>query len=302
LRSKPTLPAVARSRRFQQALGRRLRVLDQDLPAALEHDAQALHRTRVASRRLREVLPVIEQSVAALPELHRSRRRQVRHLTRALGGVRELDVALELLDEITSRHHHFNRSAAAVRAEIQRERAARYADMIRSLDEIKPGRLTRELESLGAAGRKASAADQRRLLQRRVLRRAAALERTIDEAGALYAFDRLHLVRIAAKKLRYVLELVQELTRVGTTRLVSRLKQVQDLLGRLHDLEVLAAYVRRVREVPAPRGAGTGSGSHGLIGVIERETRVLHAEYLRRAAMLQAVTASCRQDVGARLR
>jgi CHAD domain-containing protein len=299
LRAKPTLPSVARSRRFQQALGRRLRVLDRELPAALDHDAKALHRTRVASRRLREVLPIIEQSAALAPTLHKSR---VRSLTRALGSVRELDVALELLDEIASGHHHCERAAAAVRVEIQRERAARYADMIRSLEDIKPSRLTRELASLGNSLKSASGAEQRRILARRVLRRADALDAAIVRAGALYAFDRLHLVRIAAKKLRYALEVVHELTRVGTRRLVKRLKEVQDLLGRLHDLEVLAGYVRRVRDLPAPRGGGPIGGSRGLIGIIDKETRELHAEYLRRTGLLRVVTAACRQDVGARLR
>jgi len=301
--AKPTLPSVARSRRFQQALGRRLSVLERDLPAALEHDADALHRTRVASRRLREVLPVIERSAAiAAPPLRKSRGR-VRRLTRALGGVRELDVALELLDEIATRHPHLERAAAAVRAEIQRERAGRYADMIRSLEDIKPGRLTRELASLvEVPDATAPSAEQQRRLHGRLVRRAAALDQAIEQAGALYAFDRLHLVRIAAKKLRYVLELVAELTRIRTTRLVSKLKATQDLLGRLHDLEVLAAYVRRVRETPAPLGPGHAGRRRGLIGVIETETRELHAEYLRRTGMLQAVTAACRQEVSARLR
>jgi CHAD domain-containing protein len=299
VRAKPTLPSVARSRRFQQALGRRLKVLDQDLPAALEHDAKALHRTRVASRRLREVLPVIEQSVALAPPFHK-RRGDVRRLTRALGGVRELDVALELLDEVVSKHHQYDRVAASVRAEIQRERAVRYAHMIRNLADIKPGRLTRELASIGAALKSASAAEQRRLLARRVSRRADGLDAAMERAGALYAFDRLHLVRIAAKKLRYALEVVDELTRVGTRRLVKRLKETQDLLGRLHDLEILAGYVRKMREMPAPRSAAT-TGSHGLLGVIEKETRELHADYLRRTDLLRAATATCREQVGARL-
>jgi CHAD domain-containing protein len=301
--AKPTLPAVARSRRFQQALGRRLTVLERDLPAALDHDADALHRTRVASRRLREVLPVIEKtSATAAPPLRKSRGR-VRRLPRALGGVRELDVALELLNEIASGHPHLERATMAVRAEIQRERAGRYADMIRSLEDIKPGRLTRELASLTEVpNATAPRAEQQRRLHGRLLRRAAALDRAILAAGALYAFDRLHLVRIAAKKLRYVLELVAELTHVRTVRLVKKLKASQELLGRLHDLEVLAAYVRRVRELPAPYGKGRGVRGQGLIGVIEMETRELHAEYLRRTGMLHAVTAACREEISGRLR
>ncbi len=295
MRAKPTLPSVARSRRFQQALGKRLTVLDRDLPAALDHDAEALHRTRVASRRLREVLPVIE---APGPRPDRKSRGRVRHLTRALGGVRELDVALGLLDELVARHPHLDRPSAAVREEIHRERAVRYAEMIRSLESIKPGRLTRELAALAATRGAPSRAEQHRRLRARVLRRARRLDHSIDEAGALYAFDRLHRVRVAAKKLRYVLELVPELSRVGTTRLVNRLKEVQDLLGRLHDLEILAGYVRRGQDLAASTRPARGTG---LIDAIEKETRELHALYLRRTAVLRTVTAACRDEVGKRL-
>jgi CHAD domain-containing protein len=298
LNAKDSLRSVARSRRFQQALGKRLTVLDRDLPAVLEHDAEALHRTRVASRRLREVLPVIEAPAGVQPR--RGNRGRVRRLTRALGGVRDLDVALVLLDELAAGHPHAAPLAAAVRDELHRDRAVRYAEMIRSLADIKPGRLTRDLASLVETPHAPTGAQQHRRLRDRVFRRAARLNRAVDEAGSLYAFDRLHRVRIAAKKLRYVLELVQELTRVGTTRLVTRLKETQDLLGRLHDLEILAGYVRRVRGLPPPRRPSGGRA--GLIEAIEKETRELHAEYLHRASTLRAVTAACREDVGHRLR
>lgn len=299
MRAKRSLPSVARSRRFQQALGRRLSVLNRDLPAALEHDAEALHRTRVASRRLREVLPVIEAPDGSPISPSRKRRGRVRRLTRALGGVRELDVALALLDELSNQHPQWSPTVGAVRAEIQRDRAVRYADMIHSLEDIKPGTLTQELASLAEAPHPPTGAEQHRRLRERVLRRARRLERRIDEAGALYAFDRLHLVRISAKKLRYVLELVQELTRVGTTRLVGRLKDVQELLGRLHDLEILAGYVRKVRDATAARRS---AGAAGLLDAIAKETRGLHAEYLRDVTSLRSVAAACRAEVSERLR
>lgn len=299
MRAKDSLPSLARSRRFQQALGRRLHVLDRDLPAALQHDAEALHRSRVASRRLREVLPVIESpALDALARGSKSRSR-VRRLTRALGGVRELDVALALLDELAAGRPELGVAAEAARHEIQRERAAKYADMMRRLDEIKPGKLTRDLNSLASDGRQApSRKEQQRRLRERVVRRARRLNLALEEAGALYAFDRLHLVRIAAKKLRYSLELVQELARVGTTRLVARLKEAQDLLGRLHDLEILAGYVRRVRGVlPGP----PSDSALALLQSIEQETRELHAQYLRAVPILRKVVETCSDSLRQRL-
>ena len=44
-------------------------------------------------------------------------------------------------------------------------------------------------------------------------RRAVALQATMENAGGIYLPDRLHQVRIAVKKLRYVLEIARELSR-----------------------------------------------------------------------------------------
>jgi CHAD domain-containing protein len=292
------MASVARSRRFQQALGRRLRVLDRDLPAALDNDAEALHRTRVASRRLREVLPVIEasSSVRRLAEKNRGR---VRKLTRALGGVRELDVALALLDELSAGDPALVAGAAAAALDVRRDRAVRYADMIRRLDEIKPEKLAADIKALANGDDLPPASVQHRRLKNRVSKRAGRLENAIEAAGALYAFDRLHLVRIAAKQLRYALELVGELAGIGTARLVARLKGAQDRLGRLHDLEVLAGYARRTRA--GMTDEKTASSASRLLSHIEQETRELHAEYLRGVPMLRAVVDECLGAVAERL-
>ena len=71
------------------------------MPAAQSGDETSVHQARVASRRLREALPVLGTSADA-HALDRVDRR-VRRITRALGPVRELDVALLLLAELEGR-------------------------------------------------------------------------------------------------------------------------------------------------------------------------------------------------------
>ena len=61
-----------------------------------EGDVRALHRTRVASRRLREILPVLQLD----PGVARRLGRRLRKVTQRLGAVRELDVLCLLLDEL----------------------------------------------------------------------------------------------------------------------------------------------------------------------------------------------------------
>ena len=63
------------------------------MPAAQSGDESSVHQARVASRRLRGALPMLNARVDA-DAVNRVDRR-VRKITRALGPVRELDVSAE---------------------------------------------------------------------------------------------------------------------------------------------------------------------------------------------------------------
>src|SRR5512134_188457 len=76
----------------------RFEALCEHLPESVTGDALAVHQARVASRRLREALPVVGPA-AGVRRLQRAMR-HVRLVTRALGPVRELDVAQEVLQAL----------------------------------------------------------------------------------------------------------------------------------------------------------------------------------------------------------
>jgi CHAD domain-containing protein len=84
------------STRRYDLLRSRLDSFTRTLPGLESGEIGAVHRARVASRRLRELLPVleIEQAVA------RKIGRRLRKLTRRLGDVRDLDVITLLVDEL----------------------------------------------------------------------------------------------------------------------------------------------------------------------------------------------------------
>ena len=76
-------------------LHRRLRAFARALPDACGGDVNAVHKARVASRRLREALPVV---LADVPTKKAKRlARGFRRITRALGPVREIDVTIGVL-------------------------------------------------------------------------------------------------------------------------------------------------------------------------------------------------------------
>ena len=283
-------------RASRDALSRRLQVLDRNLPAAVgPGDVEAVHRSRVASRRLREALPVMHAETGG-PALRKGRK-AVRGLTRLLGGVRELDVSLAILEELKRENPALAASIDRVRVFVDRERLQRRDEMLRGVEELGPEKLRKRLTALAETEGLAPVAERRERLRRRLPPRVAGVAQAMDAAGSLYAFDRLHRLRIAVKKLRYLLELVHEVARVGTLRLVRRLREVQDLLGRLHDLEVLAGFTRTTVGVHPTHGPEL----RALLDVIERETRERHAEYLRLAPRLAAVLEACRTDLDRRL-
>src|SRR5262249_8726484 len=83
----------------------------------------------------------------------------------------------------------------------------------------------------------------------RVVHRAGCLRSAMAGAGAAYLPERLHTVRMAVKKVRYAVELSSDVS--GTKKATSALrtlKRGQDMLGRMHDLQVL---IERIRELQA---------------------------------------------------
>jgi CHAD domain-containing protein len=285
------------SQAVRRAFTHRVRALARELPGALEDDVEALHRSRVASRRVREILPVLEVGEDT-PRGVASLRHRVRQLTRTLGGVRELDVSLAILDELAGRHPDLAGAVAAVRADVAEARRARREAMGTQVEALAALQLPDELERLAPGVGIDPPAGRLGILARRLARRADRLEAATDEAGALYVPERLHEVRIAAKQLRYALELVHEFGGVATRRLTNRVKRYQDLLGRLHDLEVLSGQVRKHLWAGTD---GLAEGAARLQGVIDRDIRELHAAYLAGAGALHDVVVACRADIQPRL-
>ena len=260
-------------------LRQRLVSLLRAMPAAQAGDEISVHQARVASRRLREALPVLG-TTADEDALDRAGKR-VRRITRALGPVRELDVTLSLLAELDTKQLAPKRAIARVRAAVIEERQKRRRAM---LAEIKPSRL----EKLRKRLVQVAAPAQRKEPTRTALAEAAAkaserakrLRAAIDRAGGIYLADRLHRVRIEAKKLRYALEIQRELTQSRASARMNRLKHHQDLLGRVHDLEVLIERTREVQASLPAKNRRAMAELNRLIRALEAECREGHAVYM----------------------
>jgi len=261
-------------------LSQRLTTLIDAMPAAQAGDMRSVHQARVATRRLREALPVVGASVSAR-SLARMRR-QVRRMTRALGPVRELDVALAHLDELATSSVISPGALARVRQVIAQERLARRRDMLEAITPGKLEKLRRRLGEVGTTEDRALKAAAIEAAEDQVSRRGQRLATAIEYAGGLYLPDRLHAVRVATKKLRYALEIERELKKLRATARIEQLKRLQDLLGRMHDFEMLIVRTRQLQADVAGSDRRLALELDRLVGTLEQECRQLHAVYMRR--------------------
>ncbi len=281
-----------------ESLGLRVEALAGHLAAALDGDERGIHQARVASRRLREIVPVVTDTQGGRGA---RLRRRLKRLTRALGPVRELDVAGALLTERAG--GKAGPGVVALQAHVtERRRAA----LERLQDACDPGRakrliggltdLVREVEEAARRGQGALPRRERRRLARRVIDRARALGVAVAEAGAILIVERVHAVRIAAKRLRYALELTGELRLARTGTLVSSLRTMQDVLGALHDLDVLRAEAAGFRASLPPESI-LATDLDLMTNALDADIRHLHARYLRRARALAALTDRVRDRI-----
>ncbi len=275
-----------------QLLQRQSRALKRHLPSAVKGDDKAVHRARVASRRLRESVLVLATGLKG--SRANKARRKIRRLTRALGMVRELDVALRAVDELGSGNEIPRSATDELRAHILTERQRRRDEMLEALDAVDAAKLGRRLASVAAAIDAAESLEWRQSLSKRLLKRSKRLKAVIDEAGQLYAPDRLHQVRIAVKKLRYGLELAAESGAQAAGPLTRTLRRAQDLLGRIQDLQVVRSHVEAVQAASAraPR-----KGLATIARRIDDESRRLHGRYVAMAQPLSEIALDVRRLV-----
>ena len=249
-------------------------------PGVVSGEAAAVHRARVATRRLREALPVLDGDRRGGRRL----RKDLRTLTRSLGPVRELDVTLGLVVRLLHDEPSLDTALETIRVRLMERRLRRRARLLRDIDHLDIAGVLARVRALSAHG--SSKAPRNRQvpvdgpeIRRRMASRATSVGRAVDRAGALYAPEALHAVRVAVKKLRYSLELGRVARIVGAARAATRLRRYQDLLGEWHDWQILSAHASRVQ------GATPVDDEHladftTLAARVEDRCRALHVEFM----------------------
>ena len=221
-------------------------------------DPDAIHDMRVASRRLQQVMDLIFPT--PLPREARRLRRKLRRCRRALGDVRNCDVLLDHVERRLARRRSSNREAwTAVKQHLEERRTESFARAIRKLSRLNLAvfymRTKAVLDRLGPK------ADQGQIAQPLAHPDGVALQpfpRRLAQVlvGVWSEFEKqvaashsdpsatsIHAARIAAKRLRYLLEVVSQFGMPGSSQALTWLRRIQQHLGDWHDMEVLEEMI-----------------------------------------------------------
>lgn len=223
-----------------------------------DEDPEDVHDARVATRRLRASLQVVEGIFDA--GLLRELRRGLRRVARSLGVVRDYDVFLEAVRAFRDRLPEERRSImepllTAIESARAPARARLIADLkskrferflyqfavflttpgVGVVDQTETGVPTRVRDFAGSA-------IWRRYEQWRAFD--AVLDGAPDEVR--------HTARIAGKRLRYTLEFFADALGPGVDQALRPLMDLQELLGNLQDAVVAREYIRELKLTDDP--------------------------------------------------
>ncbi|MBI5430815.1 MAG: CHAD domain-containing protein [Nitrosomonadales bacterium] len=242
---KGTVPNIAGTDTLADVLQRLiwscLQHLQNNLRGAMKSDdAEYLHQMRVALRRLRVVLRMAEKfrpdgKLAAL-------RLEISALCIALGHVRELDVFIAQTVQPMCKRMAGHTGLQALLATCERQRSDCYAALRGAAQASELQRLILDFSiwMSGAywqqqGGTEARARDFATRRLRKLAKRFAQYGKQLNTVDA----ERLHALRILAKKLRYSAEFFAGLyDRQKTRAFLAALSEVQEVLGQINDVAV----------------------------------------------------------------
>src|SRR5258706_8411505 len=116
------MPVAARR---SELLRRQLERFTRTLSGVEDGEVRALHRARVGSRRLRELVPLLQLEGESTRKLGR----RLKKVTSRLGGVRELDVLMLLIDELSSERPAHSAALRRIRAIVDTARVGARAHL-----------------------------------------------------------------------------------------------------------------------------------------------------------------------------
>lgn len=230
-----------------QSLQKRLEALTREIEGVREaEDIEFVHRMRVASRRLRSALSLFRE---CFPKKRFGLWRSgMRAITRALGDARDLDVQIDFLKGYLEglESGRLKRGPERLILRLRQRREQAQGPVQKALDEFAGSGIAEDmgkwLKSLQKGGKSRGADFRTPGVYARA--REAITERMTEVLGFEACVDQpenkedLHAMRIANKRLRYVMEIFGPLYDDGLKEDLSTIREFHTQLGDIHDCDV----------------------------------------------------------------
>lgn len=234
-------------------------------------DIEGVHDMRVASRRLRSIL----RDFAPYFNERKAPRKLLREIARALGEVRDEDVAIVALKRL--RHKVGDRAVAGIKELIEERRRRRDAareNLQLAINDEAIGELQEKFDAWLQAAQTNREKSDKEESPAGLTFKEMGREVILSQYGELHDLSRslfspfdvepLHDMRIAAKRLRYSLELFSPCFREELRQLAKEIAELQSSLGELHDCDVWIDDLGKrlkARERAAASGSVSGEQS-----------------------------------------
>lgn len=224
-----------------RAIAKRARVLLERLLEVQESgEAEAIHQARVACRRARAAIKVFESE---LPDNARRWRKWISRAGFGFSEVRDMDIMIDLAEsslEEAPAEARLGIERIILRLKQGREKISRTA--VVDASKLAGAKTLAQMEALDP-GEKIQPDDDLVEFAKRVVARRfnRFFKNAKDFDAATMSAEELHKVRIAAKQLRYSMEVFRKLLPVD--RPIEACRSLQDALGEINDATALQSYL-----------------------------------------------------------
>ena len=254
--------------------------------AVTSENPKIVHDIRVASRRLQQILDFLHPPPRS-PAIRHLRNR-LRRTRRSLGKVRDYDVFIASIDErLKSKRPAQRPLLVAIHERLAKRRAKSMQKARDAFDKYDVVMLCKRLKNaLGQTDQPNESTGPPPLSINIALNRlwqdlATEASYSLKEPRP----ENIHLVRIKAKRLRYLLEVFGELGNRGADTPINLLQRLQQCLGNWHDLEVQEEIlVKENARRPVSRSASTNDDLISLFHEMHIAKKDLEQEYLKLVA------------------
>jgi CHAD domain-containing protein len=223
-------------------------------------EVEAIHKMRVVTRKLQAAIDLLQFKPDQLKI--KGLKRTLRRWRRSLSPVRNYDVFLAIVEKETlARKPGGRRPYELIGKELEERRVVTLHKARSELKQIKIDDLAAKLglafehgaQPASPEGAPGLIDDEAKIAARAFDRLRQRLAEFQARALSTHATDKpahVHQLRIAAKRLRYLIEALSQMGYGDATRAVEWLKAIQDRLGDLHDIEAFGEEIVRVTARP----------------------------------------------------